>query len=164
MDQGTHIQYLDKKTLKRLTMKQPKNVSEIKSAIAELEQQQKMQLEMLKQNASETYENLKPANLLRSTLESTISSPSVKRIILNNAAGLATGYITQRLIIKNKDTFVTKLLGTLVNLLVAHAVAHNADTIKKWGEQFIEFIGKAKKQVQEIASHDKDTTMPLDPG
>jgi hypothetical protein len=137
-------------------MKTPKNVATIKEAIAELEQQQKMQMEMLKQTATHTYENLNPANFLRNTLENAIPLTTIKKTIFNSAVGLATGYITQKLIIKNKDTFATKILGMLVNLLVAHAVAHNADTIKNWGEQLTAFITKAKKNVEGESKSDEE--------
>jgi hypothetical protein len=137
-------------------MKKSYNVTSIKEEIAILEQQQKMQMDALKQNATHISDYLKPANLLKSTLENNIPIDSIKKIIFNNAIGLATGFITQKLLIKNKDTFSGKILSTLVNLLVANVVTHNADTLKNWGEQLIGFISKAKKHEELASEHEKD--------
>lgn len=137
-------------------MKTPNNVAGIKEAIVELEQQQTMQMDALKQNATELYEHLKPVNLLKRTLENTIPIDSVKKTILSNALGLATGYLTQKVLIKNKDTFSGKILSTLVNLLVAHAVTHNADTIKNWGEQLMGYLSKVKNQEESVSRHEEE--------
>lgn len=132
----------------------------LKETIALLEQKQELEFELLKQKALITYENLKPANLIKNTLARTFQLPDIKSTLTNNILGLATGYVTQKLVVKNKDSFSGKILATLINLGVAHLVANNADTLKQWAEQLIDYVSSIASD-QDLETDVEENIMPI---
>jgi hypothetical protein len=78
----------------------------------------------------ETYESLKPINLIKSTLQKAVSSPELKGNLGNAALGLVTGFLAKKLITLGSSNPLVKLGATAVQMLVAKKVTANAEDIK----------------------------------
>ena len=109
-------------------MKNSTEVDELRSKIALLKQQQETDLILLKEQFNETIESLKPINLLKNTFKDVVSSPDLKTTIVKNAIGLATGYLSKKVLIGSSHNPIKKILGTVIEFVVANVVAKRVDT------------------------------------
>lgn len=119
----------------------------LKEAIDLLENKQKHELRLLREQLHVTYQSLKPINLIKSTFNEVSASPEVKDNILSNVIGLTTGYLSKKVLLGTTRNPITKLLGTVFQFTVSNFVAKNADTIKALGGMALNSIFK-KKEIQ----------------
>ncbi len=115
------------------------SAQELRKKILELETQQAEELRILKQQVSDTYESFRPANIIKNTLDHALSSPDIKDKIIDSAIGLGTGFITKKILLKNENSATGKLLGTVLQFVVAGLVSKKTDVIKNIGKDIIEF-------------------------
>ena len=120
--------------------------AQLKNAILLLEAERAVNGQIFKEQFYFTYESFKPVNIIKSTLKDIASSPYLIDNILGTTMGLATGYISKKIIIGSSGNVIRKLLGSLLQFGVTTIVAKNPETIKLIG-QFIfqHFIHKKKK-------------------
>jgi hypothetical protein len=113
------------------------NSASLKAAIHQLEQKHFIQKEALIDQFHETYESLKPLNIVKNEFKkitSSITGPSeTKSNILKTALGLGVGFLTKKLFIGGSANILKRLLGTAVEVGVAKLVATNADKIVEKG-------------------------------
>jgi hypothetical protein len=112
-------------------MKNSTEVDELKNKIALLYLQQERDLLLLKEQFCNTCENLKPINLIKNTFKEVVASPSIKNTLVKNAIGLATGYLSKKLLIGSSHNPIKKVLGTVLEFVVANVVANSVDTDDK---------------------------------
>lgn len=121
------------------------SVADLKKQIAELEIRSKRQEETLKEGLKATGESikqtLKPANLLKSGLETVRDTPSIKTIALNTFIGLAAGYITRKLVVGKSHNVIRKTLGVIVQAGITKMV-HNK--LPEWQNRAANMIAKQK--------------------
>lgn len=110
---------------------------ELKAVIARLEYRQKEQWEELKDNIGETFETLKPINLLRSTYRDFLSTPNMAENIIGSALGLTTGFITKKLIVKKSGNIVRNFAGGLVQMLITNFMSRYSGNFKAIGSGLI---------------------------
>ncbi len=134
-------------------MKQKKDI--LAEAISLLENKQAEELKLLKEQFHQTYESLKPINLIKSTFQEVQASPNIKRDVLNTAVGLATGYLSKKVLTNDSSqTPIKKMLGTILQFAIAKVVSSNSDSIINSGESFIQGIMKNKTTAkQEFSSN-----------
>ncbi len=107
-------------------MKQKNNKATLDLAIQELKERQEFELMLLKSQFEKTYESLKPFNLIKNTISEVATSSSLKKSILNNAIGLATGYLSKKFLLGSTHNPIKKILGTIVEFGIANFVAKKA--------------------------------------
>ena len=112
-------------------MKSTKEIEELSNKITFLKQQQQTDLMLLKEEFHKTYESLKPINIIKSTFNEVVASPNIKTTLLKNVIGLATGYLSKRILVGSSHNFIKKSLGTVLEFVVAKVVANSVDTIVK---------------------------------
>ena len=117
----------------------------LKNSIQLLVIEQAILGQQLKEQFFITYESFKPANLLRNTLREAISSPHLIDDILGTAVGLATGFVSKKIVIGASGNLIRKLLGSITQLGVTTVVAQHPDTIKSIGQFIIQHIFHNKK-------------------
>ena len=117
----------------------------LKNNIQLLEIEQAILGQQLKEQFFITYESFKPANLLRNTLREAISSPHLINDILGTAVGLATGFVSKKIVIGASGNLIRKLLGSITQLGVTTVVAQHPDTIKSIGQFIFQHIFRNKK-------------------
>jgi hypothetical protein len=119
----------------------------LKDTIQLLETEQAFEKQMLKEQFHSTYERLKPANLLRSTLQDFTSAPYLIDHILSTAVGLATGYLSKKIVVGTSGNIIRKFLGVLMQVGVTNTVAQHPDTVKSIGQFIFQHFLRKKKRL-----------------
>lgn len=97
------------------------------------EAEQRQQGAALKEHFKETYESLKPINILKSTFKKAVSSPDLKSSAANSAIGITVGFLAKKLFGGNSSNPFIKLAGTLIGSFVGSKAEDNAEGIKSVG-------------------------------
>ncbi|MGG9970899.1 hypothetical protein ACQ33O_03800 [Ferruginibacter sp. SUN002] len=108
-------------------MKQKSAADLLNEAINETEGRQAYELKLLKAQFKCTAESMKPANLIKSSLHDAVTSPELKNNILSNAVGLATGYLSKKILVGSSHNPIKRLLGTFLQFSIANIVAKKTD-------------------------------------
>jgi hypothetical protein len=120
--------------------------AELKEAILLLEAEKSFHLKEMRENFSLTYESLKPANLIKSTMNEIGSSPYLFNNVLNVTLALVAGFLSKRaLMIGRSNKKSKKLLGLLLQLGVANLVIYAPNAIKSF---FQDIFSKREKEIQ----------------
>lgn len=122
---------------------------ELKNAIQLLEVEQAAKWQLLKEQFHLTYESLKPVNLLRSTVNDIASSPYLINNIVGNAVGLATGYLSKKIVIGASGNIFRKLFGFVLQFGVANFIAQRPDAIKSIGQFILQHVFRKKEMNSE---------------
>ncbi len=117
-------------------MKDIKNVSELKLAILILEKEQKQKEFLLRDHFSQTYESLKPINLLKSTVKDFFSTSLLVEKSVNATIGIVVGSISQKLFVGTSESSFRQLIGKFLQLAVSNFVVQNPEMIKSVGSFF----------------------------
>jgi len=104
-------------------MKTITSVEELKDAIQIIEFDRAIKEQVLKEQIALSFESLKPANLIRSTMHEITSSPHLLENILGAATGILSGYISKKLATGKSGNLVRNLLGTILQFGVTNTVA-----------------------------------------
>ena len=104
--------------------------SALNEKIAFLQKKQSEELVLLKEQFFSIYENLKPINLIKNTLQEITSSSEIKSNLINSAIGVTTGFLSKKIMIGSTHNPFKKLLGTLVEFVIANAVVKYFNSIK----------------------------------
>ena len=103
---------------------------ELKEMIRILEIKQVHQEILLKEQFKNTYESLKPANLIKRKFNELITAPDLKGDLLNIVLSVAAGYFSKKVIVGTTHNPLKQLLGSLLQMTVTDVVSKNADGIK----------------------------------
>lgn len=121
----------------------------LKDTIQLLETEQKIEGRLLKEQFYLTYESLKPVNLLRSSIRDVASSPYLIDNIIGTAVGLATGYLSKKIVIGTSGNIIRKFFGLLMQLGVTNTIAQHPESIKSIGQFIYEhFLRKKREKAQ----------------
>ena len=112
--------------------------TELKIAIKELEFERDIQGQLLKEITFIAYENLKPSNLLKNTLNEITSSPYLVDNILGSATGLISGYISKKIAVGTSQSLFRKMAGAVLQFGVTNLVAQNPEALKAIGNYLIQ--------------------------
>ncbi|HBC79507.1 MAG TPA: hypothetical protein DCZ51_12805 [Bacteroidales bacterium] len=126
-------------------MQKISSVAELKDAIQLLEVEQKVKGDLLKEQLFITFESLKPANIIKSTLDDIASSPYLLDNILGTAAGLFTGFISKKIFIGASGNKIRKLIGHILQFGITNFVALHPGKIKTLGWSLIQLIIRKKR-------------------
>jgi hypothetical protein len=100
---------------------------------------------LLKIHFHETYESLKPLNLIKNTIKQVIKSPDLKENLANTVMGLASGFVAKKLIIGKTNNPLSNILGSIIELTVTNKVVGNAEEIKAIGSILLKkLLGSTK--------------------
>ena len=101
------------------------SVKELRKVILLLEDRQALQGRAMKEQFFIVVESVKPINILKRTINEAASSPDLISNMLRATIGLATGYLSDKILEGSSENLFKKLLGTLIkfgatNLLVSN--------------------------------------------
>ena len=125
------------------------STADLKNEIQFLEVEQELKGQLLKEQFHLTLEGLKPANILKRTMDDVASSPYLIENILSSATGLVTGYLSRKLIVGGSANIFRKIIGSLLQFGVTNVVAQRADVFKSVGQFILKHISR-KKEVNSI--------------
>lgn len=104
-------------------------------AIRAMENQQRAELSLLKAHFDFTVDSLNPVNIIKekfsetvSSIGETVSSDSFKNKALKIGVGLASGFLTKKLVVGSSGGFFKKLLGMGVQAAVSGLVMKQIPT------------------------------------
>ena len=99
------------------------STDDLKKEIQELEHIQTSREPALKLQLLETYESIKPINLLKSTIRDAIHSPNLKEDSINAAISFSIRFIASKIFTGKKDNPLTELLTDIVEISVNNVVS-----------------------------------------
>lgn len=108
-------------------MKQKNEFDLLNESIKKLEHKQVYELNLLKDQFAITIEGFKPASLIKRSLHNIITSSELKNDLIGNAIGLATGYLSKKIMIGGSHNPIKKIIGTILQFAVSTVVAKKAD-------------------------------------
>ncbi len=95
-------------------------------AIRNLEAQRLLELEILKKHTEYTLNQINPINIVKekihdgfSSIGATVTSSSFKNGLLKTGIGLATGFLTKKVLVGSNAGILKRLLGTAVQAAVS---------------------------------------------
>jgi len=119
-------------------MQEITSVTGLKNAIQLLESEQEINRKLLKEQFFITYESLKPISLLKSAINDISSSPYLVDNLSGTAIGLASGYLTKKLVVGSSGNLIRKLVGSILQFGVTNIVAQHSGTIKSVGQAILQ--------------------------
>jgi hypothetical protein len=123
-----------------------KNADDLKAAIEELKERERVKKLEIKNNFHAFTESMKPGNLLRSTFGSASSNPGIANAVIKAGVGLGVGLLSKKLLIGHSTNIFKKIAGQAVKLGVAGIVAKKSEKIKYAGLKLLtNILGKKKK-------------------
>jgi hypothetical protein len=112
----------------------------LNKAIESLETEQAEKLLQLRGEFYTVYEQLKPANLVKGTLNDMLTSPLLIENIVGSALGLATGYFSKKLFIGSSVNRFRKLFGAVLQFGITKAMSSNTSAIHSFGSYVAQHI------------------------
>jgi len=128
-------------------MEKINTASELKIAIQRLELKQHEDLENIKAQLHQTYESLRPLNLLKSTLEELSSSPYLGENLMTTTMALVSGFMAKKITVGSSDRPLKKIFGTLLQFGVANLVSQHSSEIVSFGQSLVHRFFR-KKEVE----------------
>src|SRR4051812_18027026 len=93
--------------------------ADLKTAIQQLELEQKNNFLAIKEELARIQEDLKLTNIIKNTFKKVVDVPDLKADIINAAIGLAGGIMTKKLIVGKAHNPISKLLSVVMEMFVA---------------------------------------------
>jgi hypothetical protein len=125
-----------------MNMAKPGATEKLREEIKLLEIRQAEEVKILKEQFKITYESLKPANLLKSTLKDLAGPSDLKNNLLETMVSILTGYLSNKVLVGKKSSVFKKLLGLLLQYGVTNLVANNAEKVRNL---FLDLLSKVLK-------------------
>ncbi len=114
-------------------MKKMTKTEALTQAISLLEKKKANDLYELKEQFHQVKQSLMPMNVLKSALHTVSQSHEARGNILNNMIGIATGYLSKKIVVRGSHNPLKMALGALLQFTVAKAVAKHPEKIKEVG-------------------------------
>ena len=99
------------------------NMSKLAARIKELEAQEAVQQEDLKQQAVELFEELKPSALLKSALHEITASSTLKHSVVDTSLAVGAGWLARKAFTFNSKNIFRKLLGYGLQYITTNVVS-----------------------------------------
>ena len=122
--------------------------AELKIAIQSLEFQRDVQGELLKEQFYVTFESLKPANMIKTTLHEITSSPYLIDNMLGAITGIVSGYISKKIAVGTSHSVIRKVMGSVLQFSITNLVAQHPDILKVAGNFLINKIFQKKEDTR----------------
>lgn len=121
-------------------MKKIKETISLKQMILVKETEHFVEGKLLKDHLHNTYESLKPISIMKKTFKEIISDSALKTNVVDAAIGFTTGFVAKKIFTGNSHNPLTKLVGNILEMVIASKVAKNAEEIKIIGSIILKKI------------------------
>lgn len=115
---------------------------DLRKRIEILENQQEQKALSLKDHFNQTYEIIKPGNILKNVFKLVTSSFSLDKNILVTLTGIGAGYLSKKIVIGTSHNPIKKILGNMVLVGITNTVAEHPEKVKTAGRVVLRLIGK----------------------
>ncbi len=124
-------------------MNKNNSLIQLKESIALLEKQRADDERLLRAQFKATVTALNPTTLVKNTFHDLVQAPDFKHDLKDAAMGLASGYLSKKLLVGHSINPVKQVMGTVLQMAITSIVSKNADGIKSTVMKFInKFIKK----------------------
>ena len=123
------------------------SATELKIAIQILETEQEIKSQLIREQIILAHDSIKPINLLKSTVNDFVTSPNLIDNILGGAVGLASGYLSKKMVIGASGNLFRKLLGVFMQFGVTNVVAQHPEGVRSIGQYIFKHILPKKKLI-----------------
>ncbi len=120
----------------------------LKEAIQQLEYKRVVEGKLLKEQFHDTFETLKPINLIKSTFRDAAGSPALKGNLVNTSIGLTAGYLSKIVFQGVSHSPFKRLIGSAIMFGITNMVAKHPKTVKSMVTKVIKMI-KPKHPIKE---------------
>lgn len=110
-------------------MKDRNQTATLEETIRVLKIKQTHELVVLNDHFQSVYDSVKPANLIKTTINEIVNTPNLKHNLVNSLIGLSTGYISKKLLFGGSKGPVKKVLGTVAQFFITNFVSKHSDGI-----------------------------------
>ena len=117
----------------------------LKHTIKVLQDDQAVNGELVKKQFDHMAENMKPANIVKSSFNKAITSPNLVENVFGLTTGLATGYLTKKIAVGSKGNLLKRFLGASIQLGVTTFVVQHPKTIKSSVLIILKYIRRKTK-------------------
>jgi hypothetical protein len=124
---------------------------QLREAIRELELKRDQELYLLKEQMHATYYSLTPVSMVKGALKGIVHNQEVKKGALDIVLSMATGYLTNKLLVGRSLNPVKHILGAVVQNQVTRTVSKNADNIEWSILNFLSGLTKKRKGKEKVA-------------
>jgi len=121
-------------------MKKETALDVLRRDIVKLEAKRSEDLHLLKEQLHETYESLKPANLIKGIFKSATESPEIATGLSKAAIGVTSGHLIKQLLFGSSHNPLKKLAGAAIQAIVTNVVSNNSEKITDKGKDIFNFI------------------------
>lgn len=108
-------------------MKNKNERADLRERIKLLEVKQAEELTILREQFYETYESMKPVNLIKKAYHDIVGSAELKNDLISSVLGLIAGYISKKIVVGWSDNPFKKILGGILEFVVASFVRNKAN-------------------------------------
>lgn len=134
-------------------MKDTNPTSALRQTIVEAQDKQAMERILLKEQVHATVERFQPLNLMKDTINQVAESTEIQNGVVNNGIGIATGYLTKKILLGSSTNPIKKILGTLVQIAVTNIAAKHGSSIQSGGKNLLLRMLKQKKELNSEANN-----------
>lgn len=106
-------------------------MSGLEERIKELEALEARQMALLKLQAYDTIESMRPANLLKSAFNDVVGSESVKQNVLTASLGIGAGMLVKKIITQKFKGVLGKIAGYGLQFLTTKLISKKLPAFKK---------------------------------
>ena len=125
-------------------------VDSLKESIRLLEIRQAEEGLALKIQFKETFESLKPVNLIKNTINDLTNSVEIKNSLFETIVSILTGYLTKKMMVSSNSNPFMKILGAILQFGVTSLVAKNAVSIRNFISDLIDkFFHSEEEEIPE---------------
>ena len=111
-------------------MKTIQSIADLQESILLLEIQKEGEKTILKNQVKETYESLKPINMIKNFLDEATDMSDVKGGLLDSSISLLSGYLSKKVIFGSTHNPLKIFMGTLIQVGITSLVSKHASEIK----------------------------------
>lgn len=118
---------------------------ELQAAIASLEEKQKEETRLLKEQAHRTLESFKPVNMIKTTFKEVAASKELKDGMVNAVLGLVAGFVYNLVIERITNAKLKTFLSTALMAGISAISDKNSESLKALGNEILNLF-KSKKE------------------
>jgi len=126
--------------------------SNLKEAILNLEKEQVIKSQALKDQVKISFESIKPINLIKNTLAGFAESIEIKNSLFEILVAMTTGFITRKAASGNKPRSPLNQAGVFLLTSLTSYISRNPEVIKSIGHYLIDLFhrpGPSEKKDEE---------------
>ena len=122
------------------------SISELDEAIQMLERKREEEVEMLRVVFYQTYESVKPINMIKNMFKESVEPQNIKDSLVNTSVGLGFGYLSKLLFQGVVRVPFKNMIGSALMLGVENLIAKNPEVVSSLASFFLNTFSKKPKQ------------------